>query len=470
MKDLQWIPPIPEPRLASAPPVIWSVALGAAFGLLLLARGHRILAVMVWAAALLLALGLNSPSWRRPILRAAHWLGAGAGRVATLAVLWPFYVLAFGGIRVALAVARVDLLGLRLHSAWPSYWQPAAPERQRAEYYERLFTVEPARHESHFLASAVGILAFVMLLAGSSELILRSMGFGNPVVYRVDPRVGYYPAPNQDVHRYGGNIHINAYGMRSRNIAAEKPAGTFRILMLGDSTLYGGSYLDQNQTYASRLEELLNQKLSALPHSPRQVEVLSMGVNGWGPQHELAYVQEFGLFHADLVMVMGPPADAYRPLYGIAHLPFYVEGHRPRFAWQEFWDHLLWMYERRLTRPDESFKSSPAEGEVLAEGVAAWLGIATMAQAQRARVDFELLPNADEAREGKTGESTEKVLDALLPELAQSRVAQAYPLQLFQSNRGVGNLYHDGAHLNASGHKIYALYLRDRVLQVASAK
>jgi hypothetical protein len=470
MKDLQWFPPIPEPRLASAPPVIWSVALGAAFGLLLLARGHRILAVVVWAAALLLALGLNSPSWRRPILRAAHWLGAGAGRVATLAVLWPFYVLVFGGIRVALAVARVDLLGLRLHSDWPSYWQPAAPERQRAEYYDRLFTVEPARQESHFIAWAVGILAFVMLLAGSSELILRSMGFGNPVVYRVDPLVGYYPAPNQDVHRYGGNIHINAFGMRSRNIAAEKPAGTFRILMLGDSTLYGGSYLDQNQTYASRLEELLNQKLSALPNSPRQVEVLSMGVNGWGPQHELAYLQEFGLFHADLVMVMGPPADAYRPLFGIAQLPFYAEGHRPRFAWQEFWDHLRWEYRERFTTTDLTVYGSTQPQDVLSFGVMAWYEIALMARKQNTRIDFEFLPNEDEARQGKASESTQHILDSLLTMLVRLGAFDAYPVSFFRSNLGVPKLYHDGVHLDTAGHEIYALYLRDRVWQLAAAE
>jgi len=470
MKDLQWLPPIPEPRAASAAPVIWSVVVGAAFGFLLLAHGHRILAMVVWAAALVIALGLISPSLRQPILQAAHWLGAGAGRVTTLALLWPFYVLVFGAIRLALSLARVDLLGLRLHSEWPSYWQPAATERHRAEYYQRLFTVEPARQESHFFAWAIGILAFVLVVAGSSELILRSRGFGNPIVYRVDPRVGYYPGPNQDVHRYGGEIHINAFGMRSRNVAAEKPPGTFRILMLGDSTLYAGSYIDQSQTYATRLEGLLNQEPNRLPYSPRLVEVLCMGVNGWGPQHELAYVKEFGLFHADLVMVMGPPNDAYRALNGIEQLPFFVEGHRPQFAWQEFWEHLLWEYNLRLTGAGESFESSPWAGEVLADGVAAWLGIATLARAQSARVDFELLPNENEAREGKAAESTQRVLDALLPELAKRRVPNAYPLPLFRNNLGVPKLYHDAAHLDTSGHRIYAGYLRDRVVQLASAE
>jgi hypothetical protein len=469
MKDLQWFPPIPEPRAASAPPVIWSVVVGAAMGLVLLTRGHRIMAIVVWAAALLLALGLNSPSLRKPILRAAHWLGAVAGRVTSLAVLWPFYVLVFGAIRLVLSVSRVDLLGLRLHSEQPSYWQPAAPERKRAAYYERLFTVEPARQESHFFAGMVGILSFVLILAGSSELILRSMGFGNPIVYRVDPQVGYYPAPHQDVHRYGGEIHINAFGMRSRDITADKPAGTFRILMLGDSTLYGGSYLDQSQIYATRLEELLNEEPSKLANSPRRVEVLCMGVNGWGPQHELAYAKEFGLFHADLVMVMGPPNDAYRPLHGMEQMPFYVEGHRPQFAWQEFWEHLLWQYDLRRPGAGQSLKVRPREGEVVAEGVAAWLGIATLAQAQGARTDFEMLPNQEEARRGHSGESTQRVLDALLPELARGRVPEAYPLAFFRSNLGVSKLFHDGVHLDTFGHKLYALYLRDRVWQLASA-
>jgi hypothetical protein len=195
-----------------------------------------------------------------------------------------------------------------------------------------------------------------------------------------------------------------------------------------------------------------------------------MGVNAWGPQHELAYVKEFGLFQADLVMVMGPPTDAYRPLYGIEQLPFYAEGQRPPFALQEFWDHLLWETNLRSSAPGEIRTGSQEAGDVMAKGVAAWAEIATLAHAQGANVDFELLPNAEEAREGKAGEATQRVLDALLPELAQRRVAEAYPLQLFQRNRGVAKLYHDGVHLDTYGHRIYALYLRDRVLQLASAE
>jgi len=470
MKDLQWFPPIPEPRAAFVPQVTLGLIMAAAMGGLLLARGHVAMAVVVWAVALALALGLLVPVLRVQILRAARGLGQVAGRISTLIFLWPFYFVVLGAIRAGLWLARVDLLDMRLDPDQPSYWQAAAPERKRARHYEQLFTVERARAKSHFLAWVIGFAAFAIILAGSSELVLRSMGFGDPVLYRVDPRIGYYPAPNQNVHRYGGDIHINAFGMRSRDVALNKPAGTYRILMLGDSTLYAGSYIDQGGMYATLLEKWLNENARLLPHSPQRVEVLCIGVNGWGPQHELAYVRAFGIFHADLVMVMGPPTDAYRARTGIAQMPFFVEGHRPHWAWREFWEHLLWDWNLRLTGAHGDYLSDPQAAKVLSDGIAAWMDIATLAQAQGARVDFELLPHEEEARNGKADGLTQRVLDGLLPELAKKRIPESYPLNFIGKNLGVLNFYHDGVHLDTAGHKLYALYLRDRVLDVANGQ
>jgi hypothetical protein len=438
-------------------------------GVLFLWRGHLVLAIIVWAVALLLSLAFLSPPLRTRINLAMRWLATGVGRIFTLCVLWPFYVVVFGAIHLMLAVARVDVLGLRLDRDKPSYWQPAAPERKRAKYYHRLFALEPSRPESHLLAGVIAILALLIALGAGSELILRSMGFGNPVLYRVDPRIGYYPAPNQDVHRYGGRIHINAFGMRSRDITAAKPVGTFRILLLGDSTLYGGSYLDQSQIYASQLESLLNQDAGELPGAPRRVEVLCMGVNAWGPQHELAYVKEFGLFHADLVMVMGPPTDAYRALRGIEQLPFFVEGHKPRLAWDEFLGHLFWDYRQRLTG-GENFEDPSHAREVVEDGIAAWLTIASLARTAHARVDFEFLPSEDEVREGHATQATELVLSALVPELEKRKIPFSYPIALFRPELRVPKVYHDGAHLDSHGHALYERYLQDRIRKVEAEK
>jgi hypothetical protein len=470
MKDLEWFPPIPEPRRPAVPPIMGSIAVTAGVGWWVYAHGHGAAAFAVWIAAAVLACSLLFPTLRKQVVRAGGWLAQGAGRITAFLLLWPFYVLVFGGVRLALAVARIDLLGLQRRPDWPSYWEPATPEAKRARYYHRLFTVEPRRQESAWLARAMGAVVLVLVLAGGGEAILRTMGFGHPVLYRADPQVGYYPAPHQDVHRYGGEIHINAFGMRSREVAARKPADAFRILMLGDSTLYGGSYIDQSEMYATRLETLLNRQASGLPGAPQRVEVLCMGVNAWGPQHELAYVKKFGLFQADLVMVMGPAADAYRPRYGVEDLPFFTEKQRPQFAWQEFWLHVRWEFKERSEGTEERAAGAPSEADVMSAGVAAWLEIAALGQAQGARVDFELLPNEGELRAGRADESTQRVLDALLPALAAHGIPSAYPLQALRAGLVVERFYHDGVHLDIGGHKVYASYLRGRVSRVMSTE
>jgi hypothetical protein len=460
MKELQWFPPIPETHTPSAPRLIWLTLAAAGVGALAFARGHHPWAFAVWAAALGVAFVSVLPVSRSGMRRALNWLAKAAGQVSTLAVLWPFYVLVFGTVHLFLRLARVDLLGLRLRPERSSYWEAAAPEEKRARYYQRLYSLEPARRESRLLAWAIGMLALLLALAASGELLLRSMGFGHPIVYRVDPLVGYYPAPHQDVHRYGGEIHINGFGMRSPDITLAKHTGTFRVLMLGDSTLYGGSYLDQSQLYSTELAGLLRQNLSALPNSPRQVQVLSMGANAWGPQHELAYTKEFGLFDADLVMVMGPPNDAYRPLYGLSRLPFFAEGQRPPLAWQEFWRQVWWQVNLRMSGAAGDISAANQSAEVLGRGVAAWVEIARAAKSHGALVDFEFLPAESEARYNRPGASTRRVLEALGTQI----VPVGFPLQFFRQNLSIPKLYHDDVHLDVAGHRLYASYLRDRVL------
>ncbi len=92
-----------------------------------------------------------------------------------------------------------------------------------------------------------------------AEGVARTQGFGHAVLYRADPVIGYYPMPNQTLARYGGLVRTNAFGMRSRDIAPKKRPGDFRILMLGDSTQYGGSYVDQADIYSTRIADRAQQ-------------------------------------------------------------------------------------------------------------------------------------------------------------------------------------------------------------------
>src|SRR5262249_55223140 len=137
--------------------------------------------------------------------------------------------------------------------------------------------------------------------------------------YVADPVVGYYPQPNVSLVRYGGVVRTNEWGMRSPPASRRKPQGAFRILMLGDSTLYGGSYIDQEDLYSSRVRRQLQES-----GFPGPVEVLAMGCNGWGPFHERGYIKAFGTFDADLTIVHLPIDDINRPLYGLMSVPFFA--------------------------------------------------------------------------------------------------------------------------------------------------
>jgi hypothetical protein len=90
----------------------------------------------------------------------------------------------------------------------------------------------------------------------------------------------------------------NALGMRDREHPLRKPAGTFRILVLGDSFVQGhGVSLDQ--TMVSRLEASLQQPKRAQP-----VEILNAGVFGYSPLLEYLYLRQIvDAVEPDLVIV-----------------------------------------------------------------------------------------------------------------------------------------------------------------------
>ncbi|MBD2629090.1 SGNH/GDSL hydrolase family protein [Trichormus variabilis] len=144
------------------------------------------------------------------------------------------------------------------------------------------------------------ILAVLVGLFVVIELGLRSLfGFGNPLIYIGDEQIGYLLAPNQSTRRMGNQIEINEYSMRSAPIQKLPQPSTLRVLLLGDSIANGGWWTDQKNTISS----LLMAALSSQSHY-QQVEVLNASANSWGPRNELAYLQRFGNFQAQALILL----------------------------------------------------------------------------------------------------------------------------------------------------------------------
>lgn len=148
----------------------------------------------------------------------------------------------------------------------------------------------------------LGFAGVLVVALGLAEVFLRlRFGFGNPLIYQADPQIGYLLAPSQRTRRFGNRIEINAYSMRAAAISPQRSPGTLRLLLLGDSIANGGWWTDQPEIISERLGDLLRRS-PALAQRP--VEVLNASANSWGPRNEWAYLQRFGTFEAQIVVVL----------------------------------------------------------------------------------------------------------------------------------------------------------------------
>ena len=150
---------------------------------------------------------------------------------------------------------------------------------------------------SNVILAVVGVLVLL-------EVLLRVLfGFGNPLTYIADEQIGYLLAPNQRTRRFGNRIEINQYSMRSQTITVTRSPLTLRVLLLGDSIANGGWWTDQEQTIAAIMTQMLQQE-AAIVNTFNSVEVLNASASSWGPRNELAYLQRFGTFDAQAVVLL----------------------------------------------------------------------------------------------------------------------------------------------------------------------
>ena len=148
------------------------------------------------------------------------------------------------------------------------------------------------------IAITVGALASFPLVG---EVISQKIiGLGAPPLYVSYEGMDYKLKPNQDIFRFGNRVVINNASMRSSgNIQNMPEPGKSRILIFGDSVLWGGSQMDQEDIATS----LLNKKLSG------KYEIFNVSAGSWGPGNWNEYIKENGLFNADKVILVMNSGD-----------------------------------------------------------------------------------------------------------------------------------------------------------------
>ncbi len=138
-----------------------------------------------------------------------------------------------------------------------------------------------------------------------TELFLRSvvpLDSRRPFEFSIPhPVLGWVLQPNttyiHEIPEGSVSVTYNSDGWRDLEHDVEKPKGVFRILMLGDSFMEANS-VKLDDTFHRQVEEL------ARAIGNNNVEVINMGVAGYGTLQEYLVFQEIGhLYNPDLVLV-----------------------------------------------------------------------------------------------------------------------------------------------------------------------
>jgi lysophospholipase L1-like esterase len=128
-------------------------------------------------------------------------------------------------------------------------------------------------------------------------------------LYTKDRELGWKLAPGAEDEYGGVRVRINARGLRGPELAFEKPAGSLRILWLGDSVTFGYGVEPVEETFPYRVAAQLAPRLG------RPLETLAAGVGGYAPWQERIWLEREGWRYApDLVVVGFVLNDLTEPL------------------------------------------------------------------------------------------------------------------------------------------------------------
>jgi lysophospholipase L1-like esterase len=150
--------------------------------------------------------------------------------------------------------------------------------------------------------AALGAGLLVMLILAEIALRLVDRGhpyYSAPEMYQpsADPRVLFEPRPNFDGFSEGTWVTTNSQGLREREVPLQKPAGTRRVLFLGDSVTFGAG-VRNDEPYARLLEADLQ------ADGAGQVETINAGVVGYNTIQEQGRLDDSGLAYQPDTVVL----------------------------------------------------------------------------------------------------------------------------------------------------------------------
>lgn len=285
------------------------------------------------------------------------------------------------------------------------------------------------------------LLAFVV-----GELVLRYVfGFCDALLYRQSDKYEYIAQPNQDRHRFGAYIHYNSFSQRN----GEPDSTKVRVLGLGDSVLFGGTWMDQDSL------------ASTLFSDETGTQMLNISSGSWGPDNCAAYLKEKGTFGASAMILVCSSHDAYDvmtyvPVVGV--VPTYPD-RQYKLAWAELIDRYLvprirMMFgktEVKLDPDEQVVKNSEFKNTVRQKSSSfnnGFVQLLDISHKKNIPMAIYLHAENDEISAGRYNEMGQKIIEWA----AEHDVCLIEGLKAGETE----NMYHDKIHFNEAGQRFLA--------------
>ena len=288
------------------------------------------------------------------------------------------------------------------------------------------------------------LILFLVFVVG--ELVLRfAFGFCDALLYRESDKYEYIAQPNQDRHRFGAHIYYNSYSQRN-----DEPDSTkVRVLGLGDSVIFGGTWMDQDSLASTLFSEATG------------TQMLNISSGSWGPDNCAAYLKEKGTFGASAMILVCSSHDAYDvmtyvPVVGV--VPTYPD-RQYKLAWAELIDRYLvprirMMFgktEVKLDPDEQVVKNSEFKNTVRQKSSSfnnGFVQLLDISQKKNIPMAIYLHAERDEIKAGLYNEMGQKIIEWA----AEHGVCLIEGLRAGETE----NMYHDKIHFNEAGQRFLA--------------
>ena len=273
-----------------------------------------------------------------------------------------------------------------------------------------------------------------------SEIVLRNIGFGDPILY--ENKQNYYPKYNQNVTRLNkSKVIINNFGMRT-NYNWNNTINSKKIIFFGDSVLFGGSYIDNSELFSEKLCSMISNSICG-----------NYGVNGYRVENLKLRISEVkDKFEFDhLIIVVSESIQMGQSKF--QEFPFYEQFNFKIFkSTREILNHILFKYNL-MDNYHKKIKIIKKKSNH--NNIGDLISILNEISNSKTKVKIIILPTLENLNRGKIKKHFFENINS----------NQIKVFNMFDNFKTINyeELYFNNAHLNKKGHDYFAKIIYDTI-------